>query len=67
MLTLTLKVNPRVILPPVDGAGGSSGVWGVTSPAHDGHGGPEDCVEPRGRNEKVVGATGHLLPWKEQR
>lgn len=64
---LVLQVNSRVVLPPVDGAGGSGGVRGVTRPAHDGHGGPEDGVEPRGRDQKVVGASRHLLPWKDQR
>lgn len=60
-------MNSRVILPPVDGARGSSGVWSVTSPAHDGHGGPEDRVEPRSYNQKVVRSSRHLLAWRDER
>lgn len=61
------SVNSRVILPPVDGARGSGGVWSVTSPAHDGHGGPEDRVEPGSHDQKVVRSSRHLLPWRDQR
>lgn len=32
--------------PPVQGAGGPKGFWGVVSPANQWHGGPEGCIHP---------------------
>lgn len=40
------KKHSPVIVPPVDGAGGPSGIWGVARPSHYGHGGPEEGVGP---------------------
>lgn len=58
--------NLRIILSPVDGACSSSGVRGITSPAHYGHRGPEHSIQPCCQNEKVVRSHRHFLPWREK-
>lgn len=49
----------RIIFPPVYGTGGSSRIWGITSPPHDGHWSPKQAIDPGAQDHAEVSVGGH--------
>ena len=57
----------RIVLPPVDGAGGSGRVRGVARPANNGHGRPEHSIEPGRYDQQRVRTNSHFLAFTGKR
>lgn len=66
-VSMMSRKDPRVVVPPVDRAGGAGRVRGITGPAHHRHGRPEQSVDPGGQNQHGVRPHCHLLSYGETR